>query len=176
VVVVFGFSALEVETRVIASVLSRATEHAGPIRVIAFGRGAKTAETHLQLMLEGFPVELTAFGIVESQQGSRLLAEADVQVFVRCGLSSRCGSGIAGIMNGVPIVGFSDGETAFPITEAGVRLVPMGDTEGLLRELVSVLREATLREQLRRRNLEAARRYFAWDRIGETYLSALNTV
>jgi len=92
---------------------------------------------------------------------------------VRSGLSSRRGSGIAGIACGLPIIGFSDAETAFPITEAGVRLVPMGDREGLVRELVLVLKQQMLRETLRQRNLEAAERYFSWDRIADAYLSFL---
>ena len=74
---------------------------------------------------------------------------------------------------GLPIVGFSDAETAFPITEAGVRLVPMGDREGLVRELVVVLKQQTLRETLRQRNFEATERYFSWDRIADAYLSFL---
>jgi hypothetical protein len=74
---------------------------------------------------------------------------------------------------GLPIIGFSDAETAFPINEAGVRLVPMGDQEGLVRELVLVLKEQTLRETLRQRNLEATERYFSWDCIADAYLSFL---
>jgi hypothetical protein len=173
VVIVFGFSNLASETSMIASVLSRAAEVVGPLHLTVFGRGAKVAGSLLLPLLADSPVELEDFGILEAEKGGSLLANADVQLFVRSGLSSRRGSGIAGIACGLPIIGFSDAETAFPITEAGVRLVPMGDREGLVRELVLVLKQQTLRETLRQRNFEATERYFSWDRIADAYLSFL---
>jgi len=172
-IIVFGFSNLASETSMIAWVLSRAAEVVGPLHLTVFGRGAKVAGSLLLPLLADSPVELEDFGILDAEKGGSLLANADVQLFVRSGLSSRRGSGIAGIACGLPIIGFSDAETAFPITEAGVRLVPMGDREGLVRELVLVLKQQMLRETLRQRNLEAAERYFSWDRIADAYLSFL---
>jgi len=172
-IIVFGFSDLASETSMIASVLSRAAVEVGPLHLTVFGRGAKVAGALLLPLLAGSQVELEDFGILEAERASSLLANADVQLFVRSGLSSRRGSGIAGIACGLPIVGFSDAETAFPITEAGVRLVPLGDREGLVRELVLVLKQQTLRDTLRRRNLEATERYFSWDGIADAYLSFL---
>jgi glycosyltransferase involved in cell wall biosynthesis len=173
VIIVFGFSNLASETSMIAWVLSRAAEVVGPLHLIVFGRGAKAAGTLLLPLLADSPVKLEDFGVLEAERASSLLANADVQLFVRSGLSSRRGSAIAGIACGLPIIGFSDSETAFPITEAGVRLVPIGDREGLVRELVLVLQQQTLRETLRQRNLEATERYFSWDRIADAYLSFL---
>ena len=175
VVIVFGFSNLRHETAMIASVLSGASREVGALRLIVFGRGAKLASTLLRSLLDGGPVALEELGILEPHRAASLLANADVQLFVRSGLSSRRGSGIAGIVNGLPIVGFFDEETAFPITEAGVRLVPTGDQQGLIRELTLVLRDPVLREKLRQRSLEAAKRYFSWDRIADAYLSVLRT-
>jgi glycosyltransferase involved in cell wall biosynthesis len=173
VIIVFGFSNLASETSIIASVLSRTAEVVGALHLIVFGRGAKVAGTLMQPLLANSPVELEDFGILEAERAGSLLANADVQLFVRSGLSSRRGSGIAGIACGLPIIGFSDSETAFPITVAGVRLVPMGDREGLVRELVLVLQQETLREALRQRNLEVTEQYFSWDRIADVYLSFL---
>jgi glycosyltransferase involved in cell wall biosynthesis len=173
VIIVFGFSNLTSETSMIASVLSRAADVVGPLHLTVFGRGAKIAGTLLPPLLADSSVELEDFGVLEAERAGSLLANADVQLFVRSGLSSRRGSGIAGIACGLPVVGFSDAETAFPITDAGVRLVPMGDREGLVRELVLVLQQQTLRETLRQRNLEATERYFSWDRIADAYLSFL---
>jgi glycosyltransferase involved in cell wall biosynthesis len=172
-IVVFGFSNLLSETSMIAWVLSRAAEIVGPLHLTVFGRGAEFACTMLVPLLAGSAVELEGFGILEANVASSLLADADVQLFVRSGLSSRRGSGIAGIACGLPLVGFSDAETAFPITEAGVRLVPMGDREALARELVLVLKQRALREMLRQRNLEATERYFSWDRIADAYIAFL---
>jgi hypothetical protein len=173
VIIVFGFSNLASETSMIASVLSRAAEVVGPLHLTVFGRGAKVAGTLLLPLLADSPVELESFGVLEAERAGNLLANADVQLFVRSGLSSRRGSGIAGIACGLPMIGFSDVETAFPITEAGVRLVPMGDREDLVRELVLVLKQQTLRETLRQRNLDATERYFSWDRIADAYISFL---
>jgi len=78
-----------------------------------FGRGAKVAGTLLLPLLADSPVELEDFGVLEAERAGSLLANADVQLFVRSGLSSRRGSGIAGIACGLPILGFSDAETAF---------------------------------------------------------------
>jgi glycosyltransferase involved in cell wall biosynthesis len=173
VIIVFGFSNLASETSMIAWVLSRAAEIAGTLHLTVFGRGSKVAGTLLRPLLAHSSVELEDFGILEAERAGSLLANADVQLFVRSGLSTRRGSGIAGIACGLPIIGFSDVETAFPITEAGVRLVPMGDRDGLVRELVLVLKQRGLRETLRLRNLEATERYFSWDRIADAYLSFL---
>jgi glycosyltransferase involved in cell wall biosynthesis len=172
-IIVFGFSDIASEISLIAAVLCRAAEEVGPLHLTVFGRGAKVAGTLLQPLLADSHVELSTFGILEPQIASALLANADVQLFIRAGLSSRRGSGIAGIACGLPIIGFSDSETTFPITEAGVRLVPLGDQEGLLRELVLALKQQSLLDALRLRNLEAAERYFSWDRIADAYLSFL---
>jgi glycosyltransferase involved in cell wall biosynthesis len=175
VIIVFGFSNLASETSMIAWVLSHAADVVGPLHLTVFGRGGKVAGTMLRPLLADRAVELESFGILDANVASSLLTDADVQLFVRSGLSSRRGSGIAGIACGLPIIGFSDAETAFPITEAGVRLVPMGDREGLVRELILVLKQQTLRETLRQRNLEATERYFSWDRIADAYLAFLRT-
>jgi glycosyltransferase involved in cell wall biosynthesis len=173
VIIVFGFSNLASETSMIAWVLSRVAEVVGPLHLTVFGRGAKVAGTLLTPLLADTSVELEDFGVLEAERAGSLLANADAQLFVRSGLSTRRGSGIAGIACGLPIIGFSDAETAFPITEAGVRLVPMGDRDGLVRELVLVLKQQGLRETLRQRNLEATERFFSWDRIADAYLSFL---
>jgi hypothetical protein len=172
-IVVFGFSNLASETSTIASVLSRAAEVVGPLHLTVFGRGAKVAGDLVRPLLDGTSVEVEALGILEGKSAGSLLANADVQLFVRSGLSSRRGSGIAGIVCGLPIVGFSDAETSPPVTEAGVRLVPMGDQDGLVRELVLVLQQEALRETLRQRNSDAAERYFSWDRIADAYITFL---
>jgi glycosyltransferase involved in cell wall biosynthesis len=175
IVIVFGFSNIASEAAMIASVLSAASKEIGSLHLVVFGRGARIAGKLLRPLLDGGQVEVEEFGIVEPGRASSLLANADVQLFIRSGLSSRRGSGIAGIVNGVPIVGYFDEETAFPITEAGVRLVPVGDQQGLVRELILILKDRALHEALRERNLKAASQHFSWDRIADRYLSVLRT-
>lgn len=174
VVIVFGMSGnAREEASTIAQVVARAAESLGWLRLIVFGRGAKAAEAILRESLKKHKVDLEIFDLVSSEQAGTLLASSDVQLFIRGGISSRRGSAIAAIVCGLPIVGFASDETAYPITEAGVRLVPVGDADGLVRELVSVLHDEALRETLRQRNLEATRQYFTWERIAQRYLSAI---
>ncbi len=130
-------------------------------------------EATLRESLAGKAVHLDVPGIVSSEQAGALLAGSDLQLFARTELASNRGSAIAGITCGLPIVGFSGKTTAFPITEAGVRLVPLGQAEALVQELVSVLSDDRLRESLRQRSREATEKYFSWERIAEQYLAAL---
>lgn len=173
-VVVFGVTEHHREEAIlIAKVMSRASEQVGPMRLVVFGRGAPFAEAVLAESLQGSPVQLEVMGLLEADEASALLANSDVQLFVRSGVSSRRGSAIAGIVCGLPIVGFVGAETAFPITEAGVRLAPSRDVDGLSGELISVLQDNSLRESLRSASQTAARQYFSWDAIADGYLSFL---
>jgi glycosyltransferase involved in cell wall biosynthesis len=54
-----------------------------------------------------------------------------------------------------------------------MRLVPVGDIDGVVRELVSVLRDTTLRQDLSQQSLDATRQYFTWERIAQKYISAI---
>jgi len=174
VVAVFGVTERQrEEALLIATVVSHAAEQAVPLRLVVFGRGAKLAEQTLSESLRGSPVQLAVFDVLNSAEAGALLANSDVQLFVRSGLASNRGSAIAGIVCGLPIVGFAGPETSFPITEAGVRLVPLGNAEELTRELLAVLQDEKLHESLCQRSREAAGRHFSWKRIAERYLAAL---
>jgi glycosyltransferase involved in cell wall biosynthesis len=172
-VIVFGVTENGAETPVLASVAQRVSRDHGAFRLVLFGRGASAAAESLRPVLAGTHVLLESQGIVPPEEGSALLAQADVQLFVRGGVSSRRGSAIAGICCGLPLVGFAGDETASPITEAGVRLVPFGDQDGLVRELVSVLRDEALRLSLRQRSMAASQQYFSWERIADQYIAAI---
>ena len=51
--------------------------------------------------------------------------------------------------------------------------MPFGDDQGLLRELLAVLRDDSLRETLAQRSRNAQQRYFSWERIADKYISAI---
>ena len=173
VVVVFGVSGNNPsEVGLIGRTLLSAAQVVGRLRLLVFGRGSELAQP-LHAQFRGTAVDLEICGRVSSERAGVLLGMADVQLFVRFGLSSRRGSAIAGIACGLPIVGFASHETAFPITEAGVRLVPLGDSRGLLRELLAVLCNHSLRETLAQRSRQAQQQYFSWDHIAEKYISAI---
>jgi glycosyltransferase involved in cell wall biosynthesis len=161
------------QVKAIAHVVKQAREAVGSIRLIAFGRGAKEAESELRRALDGSGVDVTVLGILPPEEVSEILAKAHVHLFVRGGISSRRGTAISGIIHGLPIVGYTSEETGFPITEAGVRLVPVGDADGLARELITVLKDKTMWWMLSERSRKAARRYFSWDAIAERFLKVL---
>jgi glycosyltransferase involved in cell wall biosynthesis len=172
-VIVFGVSGNHpAEVDLIGRTILGAAKSLGNVRLIVFGRGSERAEP-LRERFRGTPIKFERFGVVSFDQAGALLAAADVQLFVRFAVSSRRGSAIAGIACGLPIVGFSGQDTGFPITEAGVRLVPFGDDQGLLRELLAVLRDDSLRETLAQRSRSAQQRYFSWERIADQYISAI---
>jgi glycosyltransferase involved in cell wall biosynthesis len=173
-VVVFGVTeGSEQEARLIAEVAGRAAAKAGPFRLFLLGRGAPDAEATVRQSLKGSSVRVEALGILAPEEVSETLAAADVELFVRGGVSSRRGSAIAGICCGLPLVAYEGSETGFPLTEAGVRLAPQGDQDALAAELARVLTDSGLRADLTRRSREAAARYFSWDAIARAFLAAL---
>lgn len=164
----------ESEAAQIARVMRKAAEQVGVIRLIVVGRGAPDAGKFLRDSLDGTAVRLELRGIINPEEVSEILLGAHVQLFVRAGIAARRGSVVAGIASGLPIVGWADAETAFPVTEAGIRAVPLGDEEGLVRELVAVLTDSALRAQLQERSRRAAELYFSWSEIVKRFLLALN--
>ncbi len=174
-VIVFGVTENKRdEAEGIAQVTRLAREAVGPLRLVVFGRGAFQAEPTLRPLLEGSQVALEVYGVLAAEEAEKLLASADVQLFVRAGVSTRRGTAIAGICCGLPIVGYAGEETTSPMTEAGVCLSPFGDVQGCARELIAVLKDGTLRESLRGRSREAAKRYFSWDVIAGRFLEVLS--
>ena len=127
----------------------------------------------LRQALDQYNVETIASGLLQADEIRPHLAAADVLLFVRGGISSRRGSAIAGIVCGVPVVAFSNRETAPPLTEAGVLLAPEGDCQALSEALLRVLTEDVLRAELRQKNFRACQLYFSWSAIANAYLTAI---
>src|SRR5665213_1739892 len=172
VIIVFGVTENNpAELDVIAQTVLGVAQVIGKVQLILFGRGSEMAE-RLHEPLRGTPVDLKVCGRVSFEEAGALFATADVQLFVRYGVSSRRGTAVAGIASGLPIVGFTNYDTAFPITEAGVRLVPQGDIPGLVRELLTILHDDAVRAALAERSRNAYERYFSWERIAEKYIAA----
>src|SRR5207245_9505315 len=95
----------------IAQAVCRAVEVMPSLRLVVMGRGSKEAEGSLRRALNGAKVELAVLGLLPAEDISRLLAEADVMLFVRGPLSSQRGRGIAGIACGLPVVGYAGPST-----------------------------------------------------------------
>jgi glycosyltransferase involved in cell wall biosynthesis len=94
-------------------------------------------------------------------------------LYVRGEVSNRRGSAIAGIASGLPLVAYSGPETAGPIMEAGIELVPFGDRQALGVALERILTDETLRRSLAEKSRQAHEKYFAWPAIAACYAVAL---
>jgi len=168
-----GGNRTAIEVADIGAALKRASKSAGPVRLVLFGRGSREAEPALRSELADAEVEIESLGLVTPEQASHALAGADVLLFVRGQISTRRGSAIAGIANGLPIVCYSGPETAWPITEAGILAVPLGDREALAGALETVLSDAPFRKNLAERSRHAQEKYFSWSAITERFAAAL---
>jgi glycosyltransferase involved in cell wall biosynthesis len=102
-----------------------------------------------------------------------LLRSSDVLLFVRGPISSRRGSAIAGIACGLPVIAFAGNETAAPITDAGVVLVPGGNETALGEALVRVLGDREYHARLAERSRAAYKKHFSWEAIASQYASLL---
>lgn len=177
-VVVFGVSGgtlRQKEVAVISKIVRQAAAVVGPLRLIVLGRGSMEAEPLLRSALDGTEVSLEVLGLVPVFQVSEVLASADVQLFIRGSVDTHRTTAVAGIVHGLALVGYATEWTGFPITDAGVRLVSLDDSNGLADALITVLRDDILRAELRKRSREATRRYFSWDAIADQFLRALYT-
>ena len=74
------------------------------------------------------------------------------------------------------VVGWEDWDTAYPITEAGLRTAPPGDETAFIKELSSVLIHEAMRLHLTVRSSEAAREYFSWDRVAARFEAEFGTL
>jgi glycosyltransferase involved in cell wall biosynthesis len=102
-----------------------------------------------------------------------MLSEADVQLDVRAGITSRRGSVVAGIVCGTPVAGFEAPETDQAMREAGVALSPAGDMRALAAAILKILTDERWQHELRARNTAATSKWFSWDAIAAQLLDAL---
>ena len=161
------------EVRDIAYVVGRVRPYLPDLHLVVLGRNSQEAKEPLTRALNGIELNLSVLGLLPAEDVSRILSRADVLLFVRGQVSSRRGSAIAGIACGLPVVGYAGHETGFPVTEAGVVLVPQGDREALAEALGRVLADDAFRCQLRERSRRAQQEHFSWSAIARRYLGVL---
>jgi glycosyltransferase involved in cell wall biosynthesis len=175
-VAVFGITGGEAgaqEISRIAYAVRLASRHVANFRLCVLGRNSSTAEKELRRVLSGVAVDLQVPGLLPANEVARVLSASDVLFFVRGPISSRRGSAIAGIACGLPIIAFPGPETASPVTEAGVVLVPPTDAE-LGEALVRVLTDQTYRLSLAEQSRVAYEKHFAWEAIANRYFKCLS--
>jgi glycosyltransferase involved in cell wall biosynthesis len=168
-----GGASRKTEVADIGTAVKQASRTVGPLRMIVVGRGSKDAEPELRAEFEGTDTEIEILGLLAADEMSKTFARADVLLFVRGQISSRRGSAIAGVACGLPIVCYSGPETAWPITEAGIIAVRLGDRVALSAALERVLADDDLRASLAERSRRAQEKYFSWPAIAECFARAL---
>ena len=180
VVAVFSLSdkpTLAKEVRQIAQAVSNAAQQVGPLEVIVLGRNSEIGGEELHLALAGSRVDVRVVGLISAEEVVGVLGASDVMLFARGPISSRRGSAIAGVACGLPVIAEEGSETAAPMTEAGVVLVPEELVpEGFGAALVRVLTDPTYRASLAERSRDAQSRYFSWGVIAKQYAQALRAL
>jgi glycosyltransferase involved in cell wall biosynthesis len=171
---VTGGAAALSEVHDIGYAVKHAASQLGELRLVVLGRGSLEAEKALRHEFEGAGIDLSVEGVLPPEQVVQALALADVLLFVRGGISSRRGSALAGVACELPVVGYRSEETAFPVTEAGVVLVPLQDRQALGEALTQVLANDDWRKQLRARSRAVQEQYLSWDAISRSFLQLLN--
>ena len=166
------------ETENIIATMRYAASKLGKLRLLVFGRHAEVRENALRTGLRDLPIELQVEGVIADTELVERFAASDVLLFVRGTISSRRGSAIAGIACGLPVIALQGKETASPVTEAGVVLLPEElDIEALRAQLgealVRVLSENKLRMELVQRSHVAQEKYFSWQAIACRYAEFL---
>jgi glycosyltransferase involved in cell wall biosynthesis len=166
-VVVFGVTENNVaEATRIARVVRTARRSLPDLALRVMGRGALQSMPVLQRELKDSDVRLSVQGVIVAHEVVAHIADADVLLFLRGGASSRRGTLAAAIACGTPIVAERGPETATPITEAGIELVPLEDDATAAAAVVRILEDQAWSAELSSRNHEAHDRWFSWESIG----------
>ena len=178
-VVVFSLSGgrvLEQEVQTISEAVGYAEEKLGTLRLVVAGRNSEAGGLLLKEKLAGRRVEVMTYGLLSGEKLVPLLSSCDMMLFVRGPISSRRGSAIAGIACGLPIVAQEGWETGWPITEAGLVVLPRDQEPDYGQALVRVLSDRSYALSLAERSRQAYLRYFSWDVIAAQYLEALRGI
>jgi len=163
----------QAEIREIVESVRFAAERVRNLRLVVMGRNAESVVEDFRNALNGAAVELRVLGVLPAAEIAEVLCRASVLLFVRGEISTRRGSAIAGIACGLPVVAFAGGETAPPITEAGLALYSREKPGDLSRVLLRVLSEHEYRASLAARSRAAQERYFSWSAVAASYAQAL---
>jgi glycosyltransferase involved in cell wall biosynthesis len=163
------------ETQIILAAVRHASLKLGKVRLSIFGRHAELREAELREGFRDLAVELSIDGVLEPAQVVQKLFVCDVFLFVRGTISSRRSSAIAGIACGLPVIALSGSETAPPITEAGVELIPSDQADKLNNALVRLLSDPAYRAKLAARSTASYQTHFAWPAIAARFSTLLNT-
>lgn len=163
-----------VEVARITGILEYLTKRIGKVRIIIFGRHSELSKTEFAALSRRMAVEAQTFGLLTPERIVECFASSDVLLFMRGPISSRRGSAIAGIACGLPVIAMVGPETAAPITDAGVVLLPDSASNGEFgKALERVLTDREYRERLAERSRRAQEKHFCWQAIAARYADTL---
>jgi glycosyltransferase involved in cell wall biosynthesis len=157
------------EAEQLSAIVLKVAAEVGPVHLVLLGRGSREAQPFLEQVLSDRRVTISIVGIAPAGEIASKLGEADVALFIRGEVSTRRGTAIAAIAHGLPLVAYEGVETGWPLTEAGVVLVPEGDTRAIARALVRLANDRDLAARLRARSRAAFGEHFAWGQIAKQF-------
>ena len=111
--------------------------------------------------------------MIPAEEITRTLSAAHVSLCVRGLVTSRRGTAIAGIVCGLPVVGYGQPGSDPAIDTAGVRLAPWRDSDVLSDELIRVLTDENHWLELHKKNVRSREQYFSWSAVTERYVKLL---
>lgn len=168
-----GAPYLQRELDDILSAARAAMAEGAKFKIVFLGRGTAEAREKIQTLFQGSAIDISILGLMSAAEISDTLAKCSAMLCVRGPLYPRRGSAIAGIACGLPVLGYAGGSEGTPLEEAGLVLVPFRNTTTLGSALARVLGSRELQQELRRRSIEAQRKYFSWNLIGTAYVKFL---
>jgi glycosyltransferase involved in cell wall biosynthesis len=132
-------------------------------------------EKVLRESLRGAPIEITVYGLLCADNVVRVLGSSDVMLLPHGHISTRRSSAIAGIACGLPVIAREGWETAPPITDAGVVLLPTTAKSEFGPALLRVLTDRAYRASLAERSRHAYQEHFSWEAIADKYVRAVRS-
>src|ERR1700678_3260915 len=162
------------EVNDISQAMNLAAANGIRLRVVFLGRGTAEAKEDIGHAFQKSSVEVLNLGLRSAEQISRVLSESDAMLCVRGKLFPRRGSALAGIACGVPIIAYAGLAELTPLAEAGIELVPYGDSIALGGALARTLTARDRWQEFHQKNLEVPEKYFSWNSIATKLIDALD--
>jgi glycosyltransferase involved in cell wall biosynthesis len=159
------------ELLMLADIIQRTARVLPSVSLRVFGRGATEAEEALRSSIDSVPVIVE--GVMGADEVSERIASSDALLFVRGEASSRRGTIVAAICNGVPVVAPEGPETGPALRAAGVCLFPRGDNQAAADALVRLASDSALSERQRVRQLRSCETTYSWSAIAGRLLELL---
>jgi glycosyltransferase involved in cell wall biosynthesis len=143
------------------------------LRAVFVGRGTSEMKNVIDRCFSETPIEVCNRGLCAAAEVSRIFGNADAMLAVRGKLYLRRGSALAGLACGLPIIGYGEATTETIIAEAGIKLVPFGDSQSLGLALRDILSDEVLWQEMHEKSVHVQQTYLSWNVIAASYARSL---